>query len=148
MQHVCLCACVAVCLCVCLCVSVCLSVCLCLSVSVCLSVCVCLSVSVCVCVCLCVSQLPYASVAPEKIVSEVLAGRRLEQPPECPTIVHMLMKRCWDRERPSFAAIRQFLLNVFASQGLDPMYGCRVHPEQRLEGAGAGDAATQRAQSK
>ena len=71
MQHVCLCACVAVCLCVCLCVSVCLSVCLCLSVSVfvfvcvpvwlcvCVSVCVCvrLCASVCVCVCLCVCEL-------------------------------------------------------------------------------------------
>eukprot|EP00056_Hartaetosiga_gracilis_P010583 m.157537 g.157537 ORF g.157537 m.157537 type:complete len:329 (+) comp13350_c0_seq4:2787-3773(+) len=79
----------------------------------------------CVWVCVCVCN------------SQVLGGRRLERPDDCPMIMFLLMKKCWDKSRPGFSSIHNFLKQVFAKQDLDTMDGERVHPDVRLSGMGA-----------
>lgn len=44
---------------------------------------------------------------------KVLRGRRLEKPQDMPQIVYMLCNRCWDRKRPSFTGVLDFLEKVF-----------------------------------
>eukprot|EP00049_Salpingoeca_infusionum_P011291 m.195127 g.195127 ORF g.195127 m.195127 type:complete len:1047 (+) comp14889_c0_seq41:296-3436(+) len=87
------------------------------------------------------AQLPYSQVEECDVLIEVLSGLRLSQPENCPTILYLLMQRCWETRRPSFHKIEEFLLRVFDKFELDPYTSKpRVPPRERLAQLHGGQA--------
>ncbi|EDQ87595.1 uncharacterized protein MONBRDRAFT_27123 [Monosiga brevicollis MX1] len=82
------------------------------------------------------AALPYEELNHDNVISEVLKGVRLKQPEEMPTIIFMLLQRCWNPERPRFSTIASFLRKAMIKFQMPYLEGMeRVHPEERLESA-------------
>jgi serine/threonine protein kinase len=57
-------------------------------------------------------ELPFASMPPLHVATQVVQGLRPKIPPNCPAKLSTLMEMCWDRDqlkRPSFGDVLSYL---------------------------------------